>query len=198
MATLNNEYQKNNYIRISHKSPIAVKSITKKIISWLPADFKECVVIFIGTDRSTGDALGPLAGSLLERMNPQHLFIYGTLYNPIHAINLQTELEKIGRVHKNAFYIAVDACLGNSSSVGCLLSGTGSIIPGEAFNKSLPPVGDVYLTGVVNVAGFMDYQVLQSTRLSLVNDMALKIALIMYDIDRYISHHSMNSKHLFQ
>jgi len=40
----------------------------------------------------------------------------------------------------------------------------------------LPPIGDAYVTGVVNVGGFMEYLVLQNTRLSLVIKMADAIA----------------------
>ena len=40
--------------------------------------------------------------------------------------------------------------------------------PGAGVNKDLPPVGDLYITGVVNVGGFMDYLVLQNTRLYLI------------------------------
>jgi putative sporulation protein YyaC len=39
-------------------------------------------------------------------------------------------------------------------------------------NKSLPEVGNIHITGIVNVSGFMEYFVLQNTRLSLVMNMA--------------------------
>jgi len=40
----------------------------------------------------------------------------------------------------------------------------------------LPPVGDMHITGIVNVGGFMEYFVLQNTRLSLVMKMSHIIA----------------------
>ena len=40
------------------------------------------------------------------------------------------------------------------------------------MNKNLPEVGEVHITGIVNVAGFMEYFVLQNTRLSIVMKMA--------------------------
>lgn len=43
---------------------------------------------------------------------------------------------------------------------------------GAAVNKSLPLVGEIHITGVVNVGGFMEYLVLQNTRLNLVMRMA--------------------------
>jgi putative sporulation protein YyaC len=43
-------------------------------------------------------------------------------------------------------------------------------------NKELPEVGELHITGIVNVAGFMEYFVLQNTRLGLVMKMADVIA----------------------
>ena len=40
------------------------------------------------------------------------------------------------------------------------------------MNKQLPEVGKMHIIGVVNVGGFMEYLVLQNTRLSLVMRMA--------------------------
>ena len=52
--------------------------------------------------------------------------------------------------------------------------------PGAGVNKDLPPVGDIHLTGIVNVGGFMEYFVLQNTRLSIVFHMADVIAECLY------------------
>jgi putative sporulation protein YyaC len=48
--------------------------------------------------------------------------------------------------------------------------------PGAGVNKELPPVGDIHMTGIVNVGGFMEYFVLQNTRLNLVVKMSEIIA----------------------
>ncbi|MGH2168427.1 DUF1256 domain-containing protein, partial [Enterococcus faecalis] len=42
--------------------------------------------------------------------------------------------------------------------------------------KDLPPVGDIHITGIVNISGFMEFTVLQNTRLNLVLKMAKLIA----------------------
>jgi len=74
------------------------------------------------------------------------------------------------------YIIAIDACLGKLENVGCISVGRGSLKPGAAVNKNLPAVGDAYVTGIVNVGGFMEHMVLQSTRLNLVVKMADVIA----------------------
>ena len=52
--------------------------------------------------------------------------------------------------------------------------------PGAGVNKQLPEVGDIHITGIVNVSGFMEFFVLQNTRLNLVMKMAKTIANGIY------------------
>lgn len=134
------------------------------------------VVVCIGSDRSTGDALGPLVGSLLQDEGVAERWVVGDLGRPVHASNLRHAMEELrGREPRHAV-VAVDACLGRQESVGLLTAGNGPLRPGAGVNKDLPPVGDLYLTGTVNVSGFMEYFVLQNTRLCLVMSMAKLLA----------------------
>lgn len=135
----------------------------------------DIVVLCIGTDRSTGDSLGPLTGSKVRSLNI-YPHVFGTLDDPVHATNLSAMLDTIRTTFNNPFVLAVDACLGKLESVGYVSLGHGSVKPGAAVNKDLPAVGDAYITGVVNVGGFMEHLVLQSTRLNLVMKMADTIA----------------------
>lgn len=134
------------------------------------------VTICIGTDRSTGDALGPLVGAKLAAEAMENVYTYGTLEEPVHASNLARTIEAVQASYPGSFVIAIDACLGRSENVGIVTVGRGALKPGAGVNKSLPPVGDMYLTGIVNVGGFMEYFVLQNTRLSLVMRLAGIIA----------------------
>lgn len=136
---------------------------------------RDIVILCIGTDRSTGDSLGPLTGSKLQTLR-QYPHIFGTLTDPVHATNLPDTLRIIGGLFANPYLIAVDACLGRLENVGCVTLAPGPLKPGAAVNKDLPPVGDACITGIVNVGGFMEHLVLQSTRLSLVFSMAEIIA----------------------
>lgn len=138
------------------------------------------VVVCIGTDRSTGDALGPLIGTALQKYRSPHFHLYGTLEEPVHAMNLEETLLEIKRKFAKPFIIGIDACLGQVSSVGCIQIGEGPVRPGAGVNKELPPVGDIHVTGIVNVGGFMEYFVLQNTRLHLVMRMSDVIATSLY------------------
>lgn len=143
------------------------------------------ILLCIGTDRSTGDCLGPLVGSKLSVLEQDFFHIYGTLEHPVHASNLKEKLEEIYSFYENPLIIAVDACLGSLENVGCVNIGDGSLAPGAGVNKNLPPVGQIHITGIVNVGGFMEYLVLQNTRLNLVMRMADLIAQGLLNAIKY-------------
>lgn len=168
-----NSVKENSTLKIHFEHPHAIgllsSAITDSIVQ-RPLN-STVVVMCIGTDRSTGDSLGPLVGTnLTEKFRSPH--VYGTLSNPVHAINLEETLNQVNAVIGNPFIIAIDACLGHHSSVGELTFSRGSLRPGAGVNKVLPEVGHYHVTGVVNVGGFMEYFVLQNTRLNLVFQMA--------------------------
>lgn len=170
-----------------HTHPLLAENTSNKIISWLPSLPREYVVVCIGTDRSTGDALGPLVGSFLSDLDPKHITVYGTLHQPVHAQNLESHIREIHAKHRIPYIIAIDACLGKSSSIGNLSIGKGPLKPGAALKKDLPKIGDIHITGVVNMSGFMEYTVLQNTRLSIVVDMAKSISNILVMLDQQLS-----------
>jgi len=172
---------------MSHSNQDTIQTISDKLTSLLPVFPREYIIVCIGTDRSTGDALGPLTGTYLKQLNLKHMDVYGTLHHPVHAQNLAHYISTFNDEYKRPFIIAIDACLGKSTSIGNITLGTGPLSPGAALNKKLPVIGDVHLTAVVNVSGFMEYAVLQNTRLSIVTDMATTIASILSKVDHQLS-----------
>ncbi len=125
---------------------------------------REIVILCIGTDRATGDCLGPLVGEHLKETVPS-LSVYGTLAAPIHALNLEETITIIHTKHKNPFIIAIDASLGVSDHIGFVTLSSTPLQPGKGVNKKLPAIGNLSITGIVNVAGFPSSILLQSTRL---------------------------------
>src|SRR5690625_1527282 len=180
-------FKNNNSYTMSHSNQETIKNMSDKLTSLLPVFPREYIIVCIGTDRSTGDALGPLTGTYLEQLNLRHMDVFGTLHHPVHAQNLSDYITKINDKYRKPFIIAIDACLGKSSSIGNITLGTGPLFPGAALNKKLPDIGDIHLTAVVNVSGFMEYAVLQNTRLSIVTDMATTIASILSKVDNQLS-----------
>lgn len=129
-------------------------------------EWGEIVLLCIGSDRITGDCLGPYVGHQLSFHPPEGLTIYGTIHHPIHALNLTHAVQVIHRRHPHALLIAVDASLGTKKHLGYVSIGNGSLYPGSGVQKDLPPVGDIYITGIVNTSGFFEQMTLQTTRLS--------------------------------
>ena len=111
-------------------------------------------------------------GSKILSSNQHYYEVYGTLENPVHAVNLEKVLSGINDKFNNPFIIAIDACLGQLKNVGCTRIELWPLKPGTGVNKSLPEVGNVHIKGIVNVGEFMEYLVLQSTRLNLVMKIA--------------------------
>lgn len=135
-------------------------------------DSQQIVILCIGTDRSTGDSLGPLIGYKLYKRNIKNVIVYGTLNLPVHAVNLDATINIIKKEHPNAFIIAVDASLGKADHIGYITLSNKALKPGLGVNKTLPEVGDICITGIVNISGIMDTMILQSTRLSTVMELA--------------------------
>lgn len=143
---------------------------------------RSLVFVCIGTDRSTGDSLGPLIGHKISGLKAKGLYIFGNLEHPVHAKNLDEVMKRITRECEDPFIIAIDACLGSMEHVGYIGIGDGPIRPGSGVNKELTPVGDMFVTGIVNFGGFMDFLVLQNTRLHVV----MKIADLIATGIRYV------------
>nr|WP_242691318.1 spore protease YyaC [Cytobacillus praedii] len=147
---------------------------------------REYVIVCIGTDRSTGDSLAPLVGWNLSKMKLENFYVYGTIDDPIHAENLNEKINYINSKHKNAYIIGIDACLGRSTSIGRIRVNDTPLSPGAGIGKNLPQVGECSITGVVNVSGFMEFFVLQNTRLSLVMKMANDISDLIVATDTHL------------
>jgi len=132
----------------------------------------QIIFLCIGTDRATGDSLGPLVGHKLKNINYPNVHVYGTLDNPVHAKNIQNIVDYIHNTYSNPIILAIDACLGQNDHIGYVCFGEGPIKPGAGVSKDLQPVGDLSITGIVNFSGFMDMVILQNTRLNVVMKIA--------------------------
>jgi len=164
--------------KLSHRFALLLREIN-------PSLSRPVVVVGIGTDRSTGDCLGPLVGTKLAELRIKNLPVYGTIDDPVHASNLAKKIELIKKNHFNPLIVAVDASLGKYSSIGNITLAHGALKPGAGVNKNLPEVGEIHFTGIINVGGHMEYFVLQNTRLSLVMKMAQKISTSIFHGYKY-------------
>ena len=132
----------------------------------------EILFLCIGTDRSTGDSLGPLIGYKLMKQGMKHARIIGTLDQPVHALNLEYSVKRVEKLYSDSIVVAVDASIGNVEHIGYVTLGRGPLRPGLGVKKELNEVGDIFITGIVGASKDGDPFMLQSVRLSVVMRLA--------------------------
>lgn len=119
----------------------------KAMVDFIMDEFKksnkeEIIIVNIGTDKCTGDSFAPFLGSYLEEKDYPIKF-YGTLEEPIHALNIYREIDNIKDLHKNAFVVALDSAMSAIGDVGNIVIRNKPIEAGAGFDKDLPSVGDI-------------------------------------------------------
>ena len=135
------------------------------------------VILCIGTDRVTGDSLGPFVGTFLAAYTTSRdLPVYGTRNAPVHALNLSDACRQIKKRHPRSPIVAVDASLGTKKHLGYITLGRGSLKPGAGVQKNLTAIGDIFITGIINTAVPEAQTALQNTRISAVASLACCIA----------------------
>lgn len=171
-----------NSFSVDSSSPTAYIKIKEYLLKELSPiiNTRPIIILCIGTDRSTGDSLGPLVGYKLKHLSTSSIYVYGTLENPVHAKNLPDILNKINCYFSNPYIIAIDSCLGSLNNIGKIFIKNGPLLPGLALNKDLPPIGEMNITGIVNISGSFEFLVLQNTRLHTVMNLADSISRGIY------------------
>ncbi len=133
-------------IKSNYKNPLAYYDLAYFLKDHIN---KDSIIVCIGTDRYIGDCLGPLVGTLLNRKNFP-LPVYGTISEPIHALNIENKLNSIKSLHPHNSIIGIDACLGEIESIGEIQARDFPVHPGKGVGKSLPNVGDSSIIGIVD------------------------------------------------
>lgn len=131
-------------------------------------------IVCIGTDRCSGDSLGPFVGSMLKRRRALgNVEIHGSLDKTVNARNV----EEVGELlkGKETFVVAVDASLGVGNAIGSIVYQDKGIEPGKGVRKNLSTIGDIAITGIVNMSSANFMAVLNSTSLNTVTSLASKI-----------------------
>lgn len=135
-----------NKVKANYKTPLAYYKLSYFLKDYID---KNTVIVCIGTDRYIGDCLGPLVGTLLTYKHFP-LPVYGTIQEPIHALNIDNKLKHITSHHKGCNIIGIDACLGDINNIGEIQVRDFPIHPGKGVGKSLPNVGETSVIGIVD------------------------------------------------
>lgn len=157
-----------------------------KMIRESGKEYRNIVLVCIGTDRATGDALGPMVGDYILSSNTYY-YVAGSLEYPVHALNLRETIDDIYDKFDNPFIIAIDASLGMSKVMGMVTVTNSHLFPGKGVNKKLPAIGDISITGIVNLSGHTGANLLQNTRLYTVKKMSEYIGMALVYADSHLS-----------
>lgn len=157
-----------NKVKVHYNSPLAYYEIANFLKNYID---KDTVIVCIGTDRCIGDCLGPIVGSLLKSKNfPLH--VYGTISDPIHALNINKRLEEIKKLYPRKKILGIDACLGDASNIGEIQARDYPVHPGKGVGKTLPDVGQASIIGIVDTSENNEFFNNNTIRLDLVISMA--------------------------
>lgn len=162
------------------RKPQAAQKMSTTLSSYLKEQTptpSALVLLCIGTDRVTGDSLGPLIGYKLSKRHAKNVYVYGTLQHPVHALNLEDTIVEIKKRHPLLPVVAVDASLGDKSDLEHVTVSAGSLAPGIGVDKQLGEVGDISITGVVSTNSPYAQLQLQATRL----DTVMRLADVISD-----------------
>ena len=135
-------------------------------------------MVCIGSDKVSGDMLGPLVGSSLREKYHLSCPVYGVVGESVNGLNLDEYVQMIKRRHKESRIIAVDAALGKQEDVGRIRLKKGGIKAGGALERTGARIGDVGIVGVVakEKAPKDVYATLLAVPFSLVETLAGRIA----------------------
>ena len=133
--------------------------------------YSDYLFLCVGSDKITGDCYGPLVGQKLKEVfknTYKNIQVYGTLDDPISAINLEMVVNKIYKTFENPCIIAIDSALGAKDNIGEILVANSKIQCGKGTNKKLISIGDISIKGIVakdyKIPKY-NFQALQNTRI---------------------------------
>ena len=109
---------------------------------------EDTIIVCIGSANVYGDSLGPRVGSALKELNFP-LTVFGTMENPINAINFNEQYKLISSDCRDKKIIAIDASCGTLEELGCVKLKDKSIRVGRGLNKKIGLIGNYSLTGCV-------------------------------------------------
>ncbi|SHH81496.1 putative sporulation protein YyaC [Clostridium collagenovorans DSM 3089] len=157
-----------NSVKVYYEDPLAYYKLAFHLKNFIKED---TIIICIGTDKCIGDCLGPLVGTYLKEKNFP-LPVFGTIDEPIHALNLKTKVPELLKLYPNSTVIGIDACLGSESNIGDLQLRNVPVTPGKGVGKTLPKVGDLSIVGIVDSSDMAEMFFHTNIRLNLIMNMA--------------------------
>lgn len=138
-----------NDFEVAYSDIGAHKTISRHLLSHM---ISNTVILCIGSTKLSGDSLGPKVGALLSDKGLPYP-IFGTMKDPVHALNIENTYRVIKSSYPDSPILAVDAGIAASrNKLGHILVTTKPLVPGTGVGKNLMPVGSISITGFVCIA----------------------------------------------
>ncbi|MDR1939802.1 MAG: spore protease YyaC [Clostridiales bacterium] len=134
------------------------------------------VIMCIGSDRVSGDLLGPAVGKILVEEYNLRAYVYGVTGRNINGENIDEYDGFIKKIHGGSVVVAVDACLGPEREIGQIKVSRCGVGAGFAVRKPGKRYGDVGVVGIVAKNSSDNVMQLLSAEYSLVEKLSRKVA----------------------
>lgn len=138
------------------------------------------VIVCIGSEKVSGDALGPTVGTILIQDYGLKAYVYGTLDRSVNGVNINKFLKFIDNIHSGSLIITVDAAVGEKKEIGMIKYKEEGINAGAALGHNNPVKG----IGIVGIVGENKGNImanLLSADYNSVNKLSRKIARLIYN-----------------
>lgn len=183
----------NDYYQKNEQKEEFIKNLTSILYEEKRKNgFMELVILCVGTDKITGDCLGPLVGTKLKELlscyNIFNINIYGTLENNISYSNAKINLNIIEKMHPNAYIIVVDAALSKRENIGKIFIEKNETVLGKGLNKNKIRVGKLSIKAVVGENRKIpkyNFYTLKNTSLNTVINLANIVAEGIVEVIKY-------------
>ncbi|UNY39901.1 putative sporulation protein [Bacillus phage vB_BauM_KLEB27-3] len=163
-----------------NKCSSSLKELRRHLKSNLPKDMTIDNTVFLafGTDRSTGDSLGPFVGHFLSQYG---FNVLGTIHNPLHFENMAQRIEEIKGQYQYQFSIDSSVLTDTfpPNFIGKVFLKNEGIQPGSGLNKEVDSIGDFSISCPLvfyDSSSFLTSLSLQNVRLSEVISLSQMIA----------------------
>ena len=93
----------------------------------LKNNFTDIIFICVGSNKITGDSLGPIVGAKLKQKLGTNIAIIGTTETPVNYENIKEINDNIKIKYLNPCVICVDSAMGKNADIGKIIVNWGGI-----------------------------------------------------------------------
>lgn len=140
------------------------------------------VIVCIGTNKISGDALGPLVGDFLVEIYDIDAYVYGKSGGNVNGVNFSAYYAHIQSHHADSIIVAIDSCLGAKADVGKIKVTSAGVRAGGALGKNNQRIGDIGILAVVGEYGQDNFNTLKSIDKIFVQDLAFSVAVKVHSL----------------